>query len=206
MGEAPRKRCRDRRRNRRRNVYRERKPGELGRTVEQCLGKQNPFTWKTRCPRGAEYLGEPPGLTAPRTWTLEEALATDSMIGNRMPAVMLPGASASWGPGEVSRIKRPVVDPHLSDILPVLSHGDDSVNAATGSTAPRETLWRVNRHHRDRSGSVEPIKKRWRWQAKKTVQRNQRQARQHLPRCNEQLVAWWRDDTQMALLGPGGLH
>ena len=78
---------------------------------------------------GAEYLG--------KLQTLEEALAANSMIGNRVPAAMLHGASASWGPAEVSRIKRNVVVFHLSDFLLFLSEGDDGVNAATGSTIPR---------------------------------------------------------------------
>ena len=80
MGGTPRKRCRDRR-NGRRNVHldekrvRERTPGELGRTVGQCVGKQ------LRCRRGAEYLEKPPEL------------ATNSMIGKRVPAAMPPSAS-----------------------------------------------------------------------------------------------------------------
>ena len=114
-----------------------RNPGELGRAVGQCLGKQEPFTRKTRYPRGAEYLGKSPGLAAPRTWTPEEALATNSMIGDCVPAKILPGASASWGPAEVPRIIKPVEVLHLSDPVPVLSQGDHGVNAATGSTMQR---------------------------------------------------------------------
>ena len=86
-----------------------------------------PFTRKTRFPRGAVHLGKPPGLAAPRTWTLEEALATNSMFWNRVPAAMLPGASASWGPAEVSRMEKTVVVLHVSDLFPVLSQGDDGV-------------------------------------------------------------------------------
>ena len=65
---------------------------------------------RCRIPERASRVGGAPHL---------EALATDSMIGKRMAAVMLPGSSTSWGPAEV-----------------------------TEGTVLGETLSRVKRHHR----------------------------------------------------------
>ena len=154
-------------------------------------------------------------MTAPRTWTLEEPLATNSMVGNRVPAAMLPGASASWSPTEVSRIK-PVVVLHLSDLLPVLTQSDDGVNAATRSTIPRETLWRVNRHHRQlRIDGTNQESRRMASQENcatipKTLPHGSksriltRKSPTKSLRCDDQVVACWPDDPHMAHLGPAG--
>ena len=85
---TPRRRNRDRRRNRCRNVHpdgkrvHERKSDEP-RTVAQCLDGQVPVVRQTRCPQVAKNLEKRPGLAAPLTRTLEETLGACSMVRDR---------------------------------------------------------------------------------------------------------------------------
>ena len=85
---TPRRKNRDRRRNRCRNVHLDgkrthvKKPDEL-RAFACCSDRQAPIVRQAWCPRVAKNLEKPPGLAAPLTRTLDETLGACSVVRDR---------------------------------------------------------------------------------------------------------------------------
>ena len=89
-------------------------------------------------------------------------------------------------------------------VFPVLSQDDDGVNAATGKHRTKGDTLTHQSTLQDRARSKESDQETLEMTSSRKPY--QRQARQDLPRPDEQLVAWRCDDPHMAHLGPGGLH